>query len=251
MIPEVYCTVHSRHIACTIRGTIRVKVFRFRYNLCIAYHASKSRCENVLRHTHHATTPHTPLTHRSHTMSDPSGGGGTTSGGGGSGRAAGQLQMAAFLDGGAAAATAPEPEQQQQRYANPEASKLKFPADVPAAVKSAVVSYRPPAGHQISKISPIHRSISMYYGVRLEIGDGPHTQPGRKQKWACLADHDCRAKPNNLLAISAGGTSGGTTHLQSKHGIGSKVSAKTRKRYVQLWCLLLWQCCVSLPVYVR
>lgn len=159
-------------------------------------------------HTTHIT--HTPAL--SHTMSAGSGGGGGSGSGGRGSGGSGQLGIGSFLgrsdgDGDPSDQQPPAP-----APVNAQARKLTFPADVPAAVKSAINRYTAPRGYSIAEITAASRTPISFWGVRLEKGDGPWESGVRKQKFACLADNKCRAG-RNLLSITAAQTSGATTHL--------------------------------------
>ncbi|CAN0499267.1 unnamed protein product, partial [Laminaria digitata] len=75
-------------------------------------------------------------------------------------------------------------------------------------------------------------SITAYYGVRLElkppVGE-PMPAGKRRQKWACLASHECRGH-QNVLSIHSDSTTGATQHLFDAHNIQSTVAAAGTKR---------------------
>ncbi|CAM9843662.1 unnamed protein product, partial [Laminaria digitata] len=106
---------------------------------------------------------------------------------------------------------------------------------VPEAVQEAVRTFRAPPGYTVAAIGGSKRkkhSITAYYGVRLELKPpGGEAMPAgkRRQKWACLASHECRCQ-QNFLSIHSDSTTGATQHLSDAHNIQSAVAAAGTKR---------------------
>ncbi|CAN0583759.1 unnamed protein product, partial [Ectocarpus sp. 12 AP-2014] len=114
---------------------------------------------------------------------------------------------------------------------NPQADRITFPEDVPEAVKKPIISYQPPPQRQIVPLESgkATRSITAFYGDKLEILPrvvGPHRRP---MEWACLASIKCRNE-RKRLKIFSDATTGATSHLKDMHHIVGAASAKTAKR---------------------
>lgn len=194
---------------------------------------ARSRWQCGAHALHH--TPHAHIMSSRDGGSDASGAGGSSAGRGSG--STGQLQIGSFL--APAGESDPSQERRQEAVAdhvNPQAKNLRFPDNVPAAVRKAIETYTPPTGFSIAEISSAARTPIMFWGVRLDIDDAAvGTGSSRPQEWACLANHKCRSIKKRLK-ITSSQTSGATTHLSTTHKLESPVSAATRKRCV---------CCVG------
>ncbi|CAN0022001.1 unnamed protein product, partial [Laminaria digitata] len=100
---------------------------------------------------------------------------------------------------------------------------------VPEAVQEAVRTLRAPPGYTVAAIGSKRKkhSITAYYGVRP--GGEPMPAGKRRQKWACLASHQCRSQ-QDFLSIHSDSTTGATQHLSDAHNIHSAVVAAGTKR---------------------
>ena len=107
-----------------------------------------------------------------------------------------------------------------------EASKLKFPVDVPDMVKSVIANFVPSDGQFLANVN--HRSPSLihYWGVRLgtkpeEEWEFSNNKPKeRAQLWICLGDDRCR-NAMRAIKITNKQTSSATTHLDTQHKVKS------------------------------
>ncbi|CAN0120107.1 unnamed protein product [Ectocarpus sp. 4 AP-2014] len=104
--------------------------------------------------------------------------------------------------------------------------KLRFPSDVPADVRAAVLGYQPPPGHTIDRIHNVTSKPSFicFWGVRV------YTMVNGKKKscYKCMANHKCRVSPK-LLSL-AGSTTGATEHLKNVHKTESPTSADDQQK---------------------
>ena len=83
--------------------------------------------------------------------------------------ASGQQSMSSFLPGAPEHLLPPPPPPQLNTTTNVEAAKLTFPAEIPTAVKKAVLSFQPPPGRALHPIKPKKsQSVAVYYGVKLD-----------------------------------------------------------------------------------
>lgn len=162
-------------------------------------------------------------------MSDAADDGQAAGGGSGSGRSSTASARQTTLP----IVVGPVDREGSRRPKNPKAAKLRFPADVPADVKDAILNFTPP-GHLLIADIPQDESapsVSAFYGVRLDIkpNEGEKLAETRKQKYMCLATQKCRTA-RKLLGISTGSTTGATNHLKKQHSIQSAASVSQQER---------------------
>ena len=161
---------------------------------------------------HHTASPH-------HTTPFAMSGEGSSSA-----AASGQQSMSSFLPGAPEHLLPPPPPPQLNTTTNIEAAKLTFPAEIPTAVKKAVLSFQPPPGRALHPIKPKKsQSVAVYYGVKLDVVK----EAGGVEKqhyWMCLASHNCRQRGGSPIKLQGNTTTGATQHLQNVHEIKSVAS---------------------------
>ena len=146
---------------------------------------------------HHTAAPH-------HTTPFAMSGEGSSSA-----AASGQQSMSSFLPGAPEHLLPPPPPPQLNTTTNIEAAKFTFPAEIPTAVKKAVLSFQPPPGRALHPIKPKKsRSVAVYYGVKLDVvkeagGGGetalldvprePQLPPARRQPHRAAREYNNRS----------------------------------------------------------
>ena len=121
-----------------------------------------------------------------------------------------------------------------------EASKLKFPIDVPDVVKSAIANFLPSDRQCLAKVNHRKHGSIYYWGLRLETkpeGDWEfsYNKPKeRAQLWICHGDDRCR-NPKRAIEITNKQTSCATTHLDTQHKVKCARTTVAKQKSVPIY----------------